>query len=79
MKKYRIPILYNLESLPEKNSTDVYEVNEVDKRIERLKEVARKTLWDWAWWKDGVQYVGSCGTTYKEALAELEKRLREEL
>lgn len=23
-----------------------------------------------AWWKDGVQYVGSCGTTLKDALAE---------
>jgi hypothetical protein len=22
-----------------------------------------------AWWKDGIQYVGTCGTTLKEALA----------
>ena len=22
----------------------------------------------WAWWKDGTQYVGTCGTTLKEAL-----------
>lgn len=21
-----------------------------------------------AWWKDGVQYVGTCGTTLKEAI-----------
>ena len=28
-----------------------------------------------AWWKDGVQYVGSCGTTLKEAIAEAEKGL----
>lgn len=27
----------------------------------------------YAWWKDGVQYVGSCGTTLKEALDELER------
>ena len=26
-----------------------------------------------AWWKDGVQYVGSCGKTLKEALAEAAK------
>jgi hypothetical protein len=26
----------------------------------------------YAWWKDGVQYVGSCGTTLKDALWELE-------
>lgn len=24
-----------------------------------------------AWWKDGVQYVGSCGTTLEEALKEV--------
>lgn len=24
----------------------------------------------YAWWKDGLQYVGSCGTTLKEAIAE---------
>jgi len=24
----------------------------------------------YAWWKDGVQYVGSCGTTLKQALKE---------
>lgn len=23
----------------------------------------------WAWWKDGVQYVGTCGKTLKEAEA----------
>ena len=23
-----------------------------------------------AWWKDGVQYVGTCGTTLKSALRE---------
>lgn len=26
-------------------------------------------LRDYAWWKDGVQYVGSCGTTLAEAIA----------
>ena len=25
----------------------------------------------YAWWKDGVQYVGTCGTTLKEALNSL--------
>ena len=24
---------------------------------------------EYAWWKDGVQYVGTCGTTLKEAMA----------
>lgn len=25
-------------------------------------------LKEYAWWKDGVQYVGSCGTTLAEAI-----------
>jgi hypothetical protein len=25
-------------------------------------------LKEFAWWKDGVQYVGTCGTTLKEAI-----------
>lgn len=27
-----------------------------------------QALRDYAWWKDGVQYVGSCGTTLSEAI-----------
>jgi len=27
----------------------------------------------YAWWKDGVQYVGTCGRTLKEALADVNK------
>jgi hypothetical protein len=27
----------------------------------------------YAWWKDGVQYVGTCGRTLAEAIAEAEK------
>lgn len=25
-------------------------------------------LREYAWWKDGMEYVGSCGTTLKEAI-----------
>ena len=25
----------------------------------------------YAWWKDGIQYVGSCGTTLEDALKEI--------
>ena len=35
-------------------------------RIEGLKE----GLSEYAWWKDVVQYVGTCGTTLKQALKE---------
>ncbi len=27
----------------------------------------------YAWWKDGVQYVGTSGTTLKEAIENVEK------
>lgn len=27
----------------------------------------------YAWWKDGVQYVGTCGTTLKHALERINK------
>lgn len=30
---------------------------------------------DWAHWKDGVQYVGSCGTTLEKALEPIYKTL----
>ena len=32
-----------------------------------LKEATRK----FAWWKDGIQYVGTTGATLKEALADI--------
>ncbi len=28
----------------------------------------RYGVWLFAWWKDGVEYVGNCGKTLKEAL-----------
>jgi len=31
-------------------------------------------LREYAHWKDGVEYVGSCGTTLKEAIKEAEER-----
>lgn len=34
-----------------------------------LKEGVRR----FAWWKDGVQYVGTTGKTLKQALEEIEK------
>ncbi len=28
----------------------------------------REATRDWAWWKDGTQYVGTCGKTLQQAL-----------
>ena len=47
-------------------------VKELQVKNERLKKELKQAYNDglraFAWWKDGVQYVGSCGTTLKEAL-----------
>lgn len=32
----------------------------------------REGLWKYAHWKDGVQYVGTMGTTLKEAVAKVD-------
>jgi len=47
-------------------------------------EGVRKGIWLYAWSKDGEQYVGTCGRTLKEAIAEIDKqeqkhRLAEEI
>ncbi len=34
----------------------------------RYKEGFIASLKEFAWWKDGVQYVGTCGTTLKKAI-----------
>jgi len=52
------------------------EVANLLQEVEQLKltvltaklEGYNKALDDYAWWKDGVCYVGSCGTTLKKAL-----------
>lgn len=36
-----------------------------------------EATWRWAWYKDGEQYVGSCGTKYTDAIAPLKKQLEE--
>lgn len=34
------------------------------------------SLHRYTWWKDGVQYVGSCGTTLSKALYDLDKETK---
>lgn len=40
-------------------------------------EGVREGLRKYAWWKEGVEYVGSCGTTLKAALAHVDAEERE--
>lgn len=36
------------------------------------KEGLLQGIWLYSWWKEGVQYVGTSGKTYKQAVAEIE-------
>ena len=42
--------------------------------IEGYKAGMRKGIWLFAWWKDGVQYVGTTGKTLKQALEEINSK-----
>ena len=60
--------LKELKANHNKHTGRMYEMaNEARKqgRIEGLSE--------YAWWKDGVQYVGTCSTTLKQAIANAER------
>jgi exonuclease VII small subunit len=41
--------------------------------LKSYKEGLKEGLRMYAWWKDGTQYVGTCGTTLQHALEEIEK------
>lgn len=39
----------------------------------------RDGVWLYAWWKDGVEYVGTSGKTLKEAREKIDSQEQEEL
>ena len=39
----------------------------------------REGLWRYAWWKDGVEYVGTCGRTLVEAKGDVDLEESREL
>ena len=47
--------------------------NKAEIKIERLEaaaaEAEERGIQRYAWWQDGVEMVGTCGTTLKDALA----------
>ena len=47
--------------------------------IRAYYEGVREGLWKYAHWQDGVQYVGTMGTTLKEAVAKVDKEEQKEL
>ncbi len=44
-----------------------------DSALDAYKRGLIEGVTRFAWWKDGTQYVGSCGTTLKDAIAQIEK------
>ena len=55
-------------------STETHEAHEALEALERLELAAYKRgladgLARYAWWDNGVQYVGTCGQTLEAALA----------
>ncbi len=49
----------------------VQAINSYEKRYREGYEAGLRA---YAWWKDDVEYVGSCGTTLEQALKEAEKK-----
>lgn len=41
-------------------------------------EGVKEGVWRFAWWKDGIQYVGTTGKTLKQALADIDEECRKQ-
>lgn len=51
------------------------EYHKSNRQVSELIELCKQTLYDYAWWKDGIQYVG-CGTKrWEKALIELDTKI----
>lgn len=65
---------YNVIELADELSTDKDFIESFrdthEMRLQRAYDAINFVQW-WAWWKDGVQYVGTTGTTLKEAQEEI--------
>lgn len=54
----------------------------MNKNIENVRayyDGVKYGIYKYAWWKDGIQYVGTTGKTLKEAYAEVDIELEYEL
>ena len=68
----------NYDSLADAIQDLINEVRKVNIEKGELKELLFKTLYDYAWYKDGLMYVGCGIRTYKKAREKLEQALKEE-
>jgi hypothetical protein len=55
------------EKYPGPYADELFAAGKAAGRREGMEEATRQ----WAHWKDGVQYVGTCGTTLAAALAKI--------
>lgn len=61
-----------VSKLPSKEYDKIFAIIQHEKDKAR-KEGLKEGIWRYAWWKDGVQYVGTTGKTYADAIAEIEQ------
>ena len=69
IKLYRIDKVY----FPYTGEEADYIVQAINCHEKRYREGYEAGLRAYAWWKEGTEYVGSCGTTLKQALKQAEK------
>lgn len=68
-----------LKQFPEYETAEIQEVLEAfwewtrHIRHQHYKEGVCDGVRRFAWWRDGVQYVGTCGTTLDKALTEIDQ------
>lgn len=60
------------------NYLDTYSMRNLSKeaQLAYLKGILNGVT-SFAWWKDGTQYVGTCGTRLSEVVVTVEKRIKE--
>jgi hypothetical protein len=61
------------------NTLDAFAAAAVERAVAEARlEGLEEGITMYAWWRDGQQYVGTCGRTLQEALKEVRARSREE-
>lgn len=53
--------------------------NRTEQEIKAYWQGVREGVWRYAWWKDGIQEVGTTGTSLKQAYAKIDIEEQKEL
>lgn len=67
-----------ISPLEKENLSQLNEIKKLKMENERLRGLAERVLYDYAWYKDGIMYVGCGIKTYKKAKEELQQVLKED-